>query len=168
MRQKKDALGDYDKRNKASSSHPTLDCLIPVFGDLFWRASANVNDACQAASPTSRKKREKWGTLGISLAKRIYFSRRGRCGPPSITVSALSRDTCSVRRDLGFDLPFAEDFVFGVAFCLLIAQGPLSESRGGHFFGSTSHLFGHRTSDHDSLFRLPDPSGRQGAPSAQR
>jgi hypothetical protein len=32
--------------------------------------------------------------------------------------------------------------------------------------GSTNHLFGHRTSDHDSFFRHPDRSGEQGAQSA--
>ncbi len=32
--------------------------------------------------------------------------------------------------------------------------------------GSTNHLFGHSTSDHDSFFRHPDHSGEQGAQSA--
>jgi len=62
-------------------------------------------------------------------------------------VSALSRDTWTSE---GFDFPFEE-----ILLCfLLIDQGPLSESCGARF-GSTSHLFGHSTPDHDSLFRLP-------------
>ena len=32
--------------------------------------------------------------------------------------------------------------------------------------GSTNHLSGHRTSDHDSFFRRPDESGEQAAQSA--
>src|SRR5436853_6878544 len=34
--------------------------------------------------------------------------------------------------------------------------------------GSTNHLFGHRTSDHDSFFRRRDRSREQGAQSAER
>jgi hypothetical protein len=34
--------------------------------------------------------------------------------------------------------------------------------------GSTNHLSGHATSDHDSLFELPGSPGRQAAQSAQR
>jgi len=79
-------------------------------------------------------------------------------GAPSITVSALSRDTSSAE-GFAFDFPFVEGFAFGVAFAFCSChQGPLAESRGGSF-GSTSHLFGHCTSDHDSLFRLPAPPG---------
>src|SRR6185437_16109772 len=36
MRQEKDGLGNRNKRNKASSSHPTLDSSTQMFGDLFW------------------------------------------------------------------------------------------------------------------------------------
>src|SRR5437764_11847911 len=90
-----------------------------------------------------------------------------RSGPPSITVSALSRDTSSSEGILGFDFPFVEGFDFGVAFDLCsFDQGPLSESRGGTWFHQPS--IRSLDSDHDSLFRLPNCSGRQGAQSAQR
>jgi hypothetical protein len=51
--------------------------------------------------------------------------RPWKAGPPSITVSALSRDTSSEpvailllwsRPASGFDFPFVEGFGFGVAF----------------------------------------------------
>jgi len=88
-------------------------------------------------------------------------------GHPSITVSALSRDTSSSEGILGFDFPFVEGFDFGVAFDLCsFDQGPLSESRGGTWFHQPS--IRSLDSDHDSLFRLPNCSGRQGAQSAQR
>ena len=71
------------------------------------------------------------------------------------------------RRFLFF--PFVEDFVFAVALAFVFAhatkarlQNPAVE------LGSTNHLSDHSTSDHDSLFELPDSSGRQGAQSAQR
>ena len=58
------------------------------------------------------------------------------------------------RKDFSF--PFVEGFAFGVAFAFALRsstkarfQNPAVE------LGSTSHLFGHSTSDHDSLFRLP-------------
>jgi len=76
-------------------------------------------------------------------------------------IGVVKRHLC---RPKVFVFSFVGGFCFCCCFCSsLIDQGPLSESRGGSL-GSTSHLFGHLTSDHDSLFRLPDYSGRQGAP----
>jgi hypothetical protein len=74
-----------------------------------------------------------------------HSQRTRMSGAPSITVSALSRDTLSdrVARLLrssrvvsGFDLPFVEGFGFGVALGVAFAfcscdQGPLSESCDG-------------------------------------
>src|SRR5258708_25141087 len=70
-------------------------------------------------------------------------------GPPSITVSALSRDTNPVREGRlipagirGFDFPFVE--LLGFRLLLLIrTQGSLLESPRGNF-GSTNHLSGPR------------------------
>jgi hypothetical protein len=59
-------------------------------------------------------------------------------GQPSITVSALSRDTSTSRKVLTF--PFVEGFGFGVAFAHATKarfQNPAVES------GSTNHLSGH-------------------------
>jgi hypothetical protein len=46
-------------------------------------------------------------------------------GHPSITVSALSRDTYSREGFLGFAFPFVEDFFLVLPLFLLIDQGPL-------------------------------------------
>src|SRR5712692_8842179 len=83
-----------------------------------------------------------WGTLGCYSARcgpECAFSSEARCGPPSITVSALSRDTSSGRvvnplpsRHLasGFAFPLVEGFGVAFVFCSF-DQGPLLESRGG-------------------------------------
>src|SRR5271156_278123 len=81
--------------------------------------------------------------------------------PPSMTLSALSRDTSSLRAAsssflLVLTRAFAVSFISTKARCL----NPAVES------GSTSHLFGHRSSDHDSFFRRRDRSREQGAQSA--
>ena len=59
-------------------------------------------------------------------------------------------------------------FTYWKAFDLALAHATssLSESCGGSLFHQPS--IRSLTSDHDSLFRLPDSSGRQGAQSAQR
>jgi len=49
-------------------------------------------------------------------AQNPHPSKTGLGGPPSITVSALSRDTCSRGGFVGFAFPFVEGFDFGVAF----------------------------------------------------
>jgi hypothetical protein len=77
----------------------------------------------------------------------------------------LSRDTWAVKV-LGF--PFVEGFAFDVAFGFLAHRPRLAARILRWKAGSTNHLSGHGTSDHDSLFRLPDHSGRQDAQSAQR
>src|SRR5260370_28032679 len=68
-----------------------------------------------------------------------HWQRTGMCGAPSITLSALSRDTSSdrVARRLrsgraasGFDFPFVEGFGVAFAFCSF-DQVSLSESCGG-------------------------------------
>src|SRR5205823_2343191 len=81
-------------------------------------------------------------------------------GPPSMKASALSRYTCSVR-------------VVGLAFSFFPRRIFLScISTKARFVnlametGSTNHLLGHRTSDHDSFFRRRDRSRQQGAQSA--
>src|SRR6266849_1260027 len=96
-------------------------------------------------------------------------------GAPSITVSALSRDTYSVRggplipaTTRGFDFPFVELLVLRLR--LLFAhstQGSLSESRGGSF-GSTNHLSDHGLPTMIRCSDSPTVSGRQGAQSGQR
>src|ERR1700690_179765 len=63
-----------------------------------------------------------------------HFSKGAKGGAPSITVSALSRDTSTDRRFFLF--PLVEGFGFGVALGVAFAlcscdQGPLSESCGG-------------------------------------
>jgi hypothetical protein len=73
MRHEKDSLGDHNKRNKASSSHPTLDSATLVFGDLFW----------PGWSPLYARKKlrvlhfflwEKWGFPLCVSSKLVYFS----------------------------------------------------------------------------------------------
>src|SRR5713226_1900111 len=101
--------------------------------------------------------------------------QKARPGAPSITVSALSRDTYSVRggplipaTTRGFDFPFLELLVLRLR--LLFAhstQGSLSESRGGSF-GSTNHLSDHGLPTMIRCSDSPTVSGRQGAQSGQR
>ncbi|HEX5425465.1 MAG TPA: transposase [Candidatus Acidoferrales bacterium] len=50
-------------------------------------------------------------------------------------------------------------------FCFFLDQGSPRESSGG-ILGSTNHLSGLRTTDHDSFFRHRDPSREQAAQSA--
>jgi hypothetical protein len=70
-----------------------------------------------------------------------------------------------------------EDFAFVLAVAFVSRschQGPLSESCGGNLVPPTIYsiplcqTIDLTLSDHDSLFELPDSSGRQGAQSAQR
>jgi len=74
------------------------------------------------------------------------LAKSARVGQPSITVSALSRDTCRLR-GVGFDFPFVERFWFGCCvWCcfLFFAHRPRLASRILRWkLGSTSHLFGH-------------------------
>jgi hypothetical protein len=55
----------------------------------------------------------------------------------------------------GFGFPFVEGFVFDVAFGSCSSTKARCENPAVET-GSTNHLSGHRTSDHDSLSRLPD------------
>jgi hypothetical protein len=83
-------------------------------------------------------------------------------GPPSMKASALSRDTPTVRVvRLAFFFPCKDLFSF-LHSTQARSMNPSVET------GSTNHLFGHRTSDHDSFFRRRDRSREQGAQSAQR
>jgi len=82
------------------------------------------------------------------------------------------------RAPSGFDFPLVEGFGVAVAVAVAVGfdggfdvavvfcsfdQGSLLESRGGKT-GSTNHLSDHFTSDHDSLFELPDLSRGGKAP----
>jgi hypothetical protein len=111
-----------------------------------------------------------------------YF-RDVRMGHPSITVSVLSRDTCSEalamllclgRAPSGFDFPFLGAFDFGVAVALDVAfvlcsfdQGSLLESCGGTLVPPTIYPI----TLLPTMIRCsnsPTCSGRQGAQSGQR
>ena len=77
--------------------------------------------------------------------------KEGLNGAPSITVSALSRDTWTSE---GFAFPFVEVLFFDSrSLTKARFQNPAVD------ICSTSHLFGHSTSDHDSWFRLPARPG---------
>src|ERR1700674_3749755 len=80
-------------------------------------------------------------------------------GAPSITVSALSRDTSNAPVAIprpasvlasGFAFPLVEGFA--VAFAFLLIRPRLAFRIVRWKTGSTNHLSGHLTSDHDSLF----------------
>jgi hypothetical protein len=88
-----------------------------------------------------------------------------RIGPPCVVVSAESWATLYnrvgvVKRHLDprrvLTFPFVEGFgvALGVAVALLMRPRPAFRIL-RWTFGSTNHLSGHSTSDHDSLFRLP-------------
>jgi hypothetical protein len=92
-------------------------------------------------------------------------------GAPSITVSALSRDTSSAPVAIprlasvlasGFAFPLVEGFGVAFVFCSF-DQGSLFRIVQWKT-GSTNHLSGHLTSDHDSLFELPDFLGEARRP----
>ena|SRR5207302_6541984 len=91
----------------------------------------------------------------VSTRAQVVFS------PPSMKASALSRDTSSVR--VGgtrfFFLRRKNLFLSCIATKARFVNLAMET-------GSTNHLFGHRTSDHDSLFRRRDRSREQGAQSA--
>ena len=91
-------------------------------------------------------------------------------GAPSITVSALSRDTSSEPVTIllpwsptaGFAFPFVEGFGVAFVFCSFRPRPAFRIARWKT--GSTNHLSGHFTSDHDSLFELPDFLGEARRP----
>jgi hypothetical protein len=94
-------------------------------------------------------------------------------GAPSITVSALSRDTSSAPVAIprlasvlasGFAFPLVEGFGFGVAFVFLLIRPRLAFRIVRWKTGSTNHLSGHLTSDHDSWFELADFLGEARRP----
>src|SRR5271165_6720588 len=64
----------------------------------------------------------------------------GICGPPSITVSALSRDTYLVE---GFCFSFVESFCFCSCLCLALIAPRLAFRILRWKLGSTNHLSGH-------------------------
>src|SRR5271157_4879335 len=117
-----------------------------------------------AAWPPTLAKNARMGHPRSDMGKEEQSVEEG--GPPSITVSALSRDTCTGE---GFDFPFVEGFGFavalGVAFAVALLMRPRPAFRILRWkFGSTNHLSGHSISDHDSLFRLPDSFGEARRP----
>src|SRR5258708_33738005 len=118
------------------------------------------------------QKAQRMGHAGFVVAS-PGFMLALKGGPPSITVSALSRATNPVAEGRlipaairGFDFPFVELLVLRLLL-LIRTQGSLLESRGGNF-GSTNHLSGHRFPTMIRCSDSPTNSGRQGAQSAQR
>jgi hypothetical protein len=67
MHQEKNCLGDRNKRNKASSSHPTLDSSTMVFGDLFWQYG------CLAPALRSKDTQQHAGDCLLLLTKAKSF-----------------------------------------------------------------------------------------------
>src|SRR5271157_504715 len=95
-------------------------------------------------------KKRKDGAPTVVLLER---KPKPKGGPPSITVSALSRDTWTSE---GFWF-FPSWKVLVLLLVLLLLMRPRPAFRIARWkLGSTNHLSGHCRSDHDSLFRLPD------------
>src|SRR2546422_8467385 len=82
--------------------------------------------------------------------------------PPSMMASALSRDTKSVRAARACFFSFFPERIFSLS-CISTKARFVNLAVES---GSTNHLFGHRTTDHDSFFRRRDRSREQGAQSA--
>src|SRR5437879_5542984 len=76
-------------------------------------------------------------------------------------VGSVKRHLDCARRGARF-FPFFPERIFSLSCISTKARfvNPAVET------GSTNHLFGHRTSDHDSFFRRRDRSREQGAQSA--
>src|SRR5271157_275981 len=104
-----------------------------------------------AAWPPTLAKNARMGHPRSDMGKEEQSVEEG--GPPSITVSALSRDTWTSE---GFWF-FPSWKVLVLLLVLLLLMRPRPAFRIARWkLGSTNHLSGHCRSDHDSLFRLPD------------
>jgi len=94
-----------------------------------------------------------WGTAGLWDTWATIYNRVG------VVKRHLGR-----RRFLSF--PFVESFCFCSCCrsCLALIAPRLALRILRWKFGSTNHLSGHSSSDHDSLFELPGPSGKARRP----
>jgi hypothetical protein len=101
----------------------------------LWSSRASTAGATQGVGKRGNKIHVGPFHVQLQLCTAPLKPKPGLNEPPSITVSALSRDTSTVE---GFDFPFVE--VLGCCCSLLCScdQGPLSESCGGIWFHQPS------------------------------
>jgi hypothetical protein len=103
-----------------STSQPSLKTAGRPAGEKYGNSCQALQIQVVPASPKlSRTFLHPWPRSplpaeirSLPSARRCHMRFRPQAGPPSITVSALSRDTSSHE---GFDFPFVEGFAFAVA-----------------------------------------------------